>query len=150
MMLNFISFINEAIKKPRKRIIPEIDPFQEEDWGVEFINDEDFIGKYAIFRLNNKNYRAGYYAAPMTDHHTFVSPINFPYLLERFVEGKELIPLTNREIERIQQERIRLVIYGNSMKDGYGQLKRYKFTDLRQKGYWFIDQQFIDNYISIH
>jgi len=153
MEIKFFEFINEVKKTiPRKRMYLDIDPFSEEDWGYENINEDDFKDKIAIFRLNSKHLN-GYFCAKMLEHNSILcGAFNDIRKLNSLQMYNKLTPINEREKERIMRDKIELLWYGGTPdRNNLGEKIRNRFSNIvRGKGFYFIDQNFIDSYLDIN
>ena len=154
--------------KKKKRIIGKLrnkamDPYDEEDWGWDInhqINDDDFKGKYIIFKLGGE-----FYFDILKNHYTIgfrdtlrhrLNPERYGISLNifqrhgQYVHPREikfaryLVPMTEREIERIKKDRIQILPYGGGHKIGIND--RTAYSELK-KDVLFLDQEYMDKYL---
>jgi hypothetical protein len=126
----------------------DVDPYGEEDWGWNVkINDEDFKGKYIIFKRGVLDIR-DYYFGLLKSHYQVYATHGFSYDLNRI--KRQILPLNEREIDRIKNNKIQLVPYMVGYKyNAYGNAERVPYSELK-KGCFFLDKKYMDNYLYIN
>ena len=160
----------DANESKKKRIIgkirnKEVDPYNEEDWGWDIdhqINDDDFKGKYIIFKLGGEfrfdtlknHYTIGLRVDHRGNHRErYGISLNTFKRLDQYVHPRAieftryLIPITEREIERIKKDRIQLIPYGGYHKRGIND--RTSYSELK-KDVLFLDQEYMDRYLYMN
>lgn len=130
----------------------EIDPYGEEDWGWDVkINDDDFKDKYIVFKRGVfNNYE--YYFGLLSSHYLMHVSHGPSQDLNIIKNLNQLMPLTNREIDRIRKNKIELVphmVGGFKWKNEYGNSNRYTYSSLH-KDVLFLDKDYMDNYLYMN
>jgi hypothetical protein len=145
-----------AVRGKLKR--PDIDPLGEEDWGWDTdFDDSDFTGNFIIFKkkIPWEKEKQEYYVSVLASHYETISDFDGKNDLNRFKRRGILIPLTEKEIERLKRNKlgmIPIIPRFSEPRNDFGGHGRLWYTDLEKIGkkVYYLDRYYFDNYLYLN
>jgi hypothetical protein len=146
-------------RKYKKLKNADVDPYGEEDWGWENFDENNIIGKYIIFKLEKGDYPADYYFGILSSPHSIamgkgIYGFDTNLDLRKKITGYyfKISTLTEREIKRIQNDKIELRPYGVAWanfrdKKGRKISERFPYSKLDKESY-FLDDTYFASFLN--